>query len=257
MRNLSDNGLRWSISALLYSLFGNKLRGFGDKLESYMRRLEIKYRLPGTNTIENNYKRWESYCWEKGGNEWDFSLEWKQSLINDIMLKHFTPGSTILEIGPGAGRWTEPLQKMADRLIIVDLSPKCIEICKKRFRNYDNIEYLINQGTNLDFIPDQSVDFIWSFAVFTHLSPKDTDRYLGEINRILKIGGIGIISHPKNGGLHGGWRSSVTDKLFNELLKINGLKLIKQIAYWGKKEKYYVQITEQGQINDILSIFRK
>ncbi len=98
----------------------------------------------------------------------------------------------------------------------MDVSEKCIELCQKRFAGCDNIEFFVNDGVSLAFIADETVDFIWSFNVFVHISPQDTEKYLMGFKRILKKGGRGIIHHPKEGGYYGGWRSNMTDKLFSD-----------------------------------------
>ena len=80
----------------------------------------------------------------RGGDEWTQyvkilqemnPLQWKSSLINNMMLKYIKNDSIILEVGIGAGRWTEILQPLAKKLILVDISEKCIEICKNKFKN--------------------------------------------------------------------------------------------------------------------------
>ena len=50
-----------------------------------------------------------------------------------MMATVWLPASTILEIGPGYGRWTHYLKDYCDRLVIVDRAAECIEACQKRF----------------------------------------------------------------------------------------------------------------------------
>ena len=56
-------------------------------------------------------------------------------------------------------------------LFVVDLSPACIEHCKKRFANRQNISYFTNDGRSLYMIADGSLDFVFSYdslATRTH-----------------------------------------------------------------------------------------
>lgn len=216
--------------------------------------MRIRYRLPPDeeHNVTRNCEVWQNYDWEKGGEEWTKSPEWKQSLIDEVMLRYIEPGRTVLEIGPGAGRWTETLQKIARRLILVDLSDKCVELCKKRFSQCDNIEYFVNDGVLLSFIPSETIDFIWSFDVFVHISPHDTEKYIMEFSRALKKGGHGIIHHAKDGGLHGGWRSRMTAGLFADILTAHGLTLVSQFDSWGDNEEFNVR----GH-HDIITVFEK
>jgi|GEM_PF-615512 len=202
--------------------------------------------------VAKNYETWQSWDWESGGEEWTVSPEWKQSLIKEVMLKYIQPGKTVLEIGPGAGRWTESLQKIARLLILVDLSDKCIELCKQRFCHCDNVQYFVNDGSRLDFIPDETVDFIWSFDVFVHINPSDTEKYIKEFSRILVKGGRGIIHHPREGDRYGGWRSKMTAELFSNMLRKHSLTLVTQFDSWGEKEQFTVRVH-----HDAISVFEK
>ena len=58
---------------------------------------------------EVNKERWGGWDWSRHGEEWTVSAEWKQALIADVLFPTIPEGGTVLEIGPGAGRWTEVL----------------------------------------------------------------------------------------------------------------------------------------------------
>ena len=121
-----------------------------------------------SHTVNENKRIWNQYDWSRGaGEEWTRDAQtykdldpntWKTSLINEMMLKYIKNGSTILEIGPGAGRWTEILQKLADKLILADISEKSLALCRERFRGLENIEYYLIEG-RLDFIADNVIKF--------------------------------------------------------------------------------------------------
>src|SRR5215471_6165134 len=83
-----------------------------------------------------------------------------------------------LGIGPGHGRWAHFLRTLCKKLILVDLSPKCIEACKKRFHSDTHILYHANDGTSLDMIPDRSVNFVFSFDSLAYGEANVIERYL-------------------------------------------------------------------------------
>lgn len=250
--HLSASGFRWTLYFILHGF----LKCITKVLTNHMRALEMKRKLPGDHTISRNYAGWQDWDWSKRGEEWTPSPEWKQSLIDEVLLRYIEPGRDILEIGPGAGRWTETLQKIAKRLIIVDLSDRCIEICKKRFAMYDNIEYYVNNGTDVSFIHSDSIDFIWSFDVFVHINAWDTEKYLIEFSRILKKGGRCIIHHPKEGRHYeledDGWRSNMTAELFCGVLEKHGLILMRQFDSWGERGEFDVKC-----YHDIITVFER
>jgi ubiquinone/menaquinone biosynthesis C-methylase UbiE len=248
------NGFLWTIHVIPYVLIRKVFKNLQISfLDRRIKHLEKKYNIPGMNSKEINSIIWESWNWEKSaGEEWTKSEAWKESLINEVMLKQISEGSTILEIGPGAGKWTEPLQGIAQKLTIVDISSKCIEVCKKKFSHCNNISYFVTDGCCLQFIANDSIDFIWSFDVFVHIAPDDIEKYISEFRRILKSNGKGIIHHAAEGGLHGGWRSSVTKELFSSMLTKNNLILVSQFDSWGDNDHYNVKY-----YHDTITIFEK
>jgi len=138
------------------------------------------------------------YHWKDAGEEWSerwgtSAAQWSETILPRI--KNYLPASTILEIGPGYGRWTEYLKDHCDRLIVVDRAAECIDACRNRFASDPRITGHVNKGGSLDMIPDASLDFIFSFDVFVHIKREVVEEYLKEFFRILKIGGRGFIHH--------------------------------------------------------------
>lgn len=153
--------------------------------------------MPGT--LENR-ERWQQYPWAHQGDEWSpggraagTALLWHRTLLPRI-LPH-VPTGTILEIGPGFGRWTQYLQHLCDRLILVDVTERCIEHCRGRFAGAANIEYHVNDGSSLAMVEDGSVDFVFSFDSLVHAEADAIGAYLEQAARKLRPGGAGFIHH--------------------------------------------------------------
>src|SRR5262245_51491417 len=104
----------------------------------------------------------------------------------------------VLEIGPGHGRWTKLYVGSVGKVTLVDLSPSCIEHCKKLFSSLNHIDYFVNDGSTLRPLGDQTIDFIWSYDVFVHIERPEFKRYLLEGARVLKPGGVAVIHHPNS-----------------------------------------------------------
>ncbi|VVM06591.1 hypothetical protein MAMT_01303 [Methylacidimicrobium tartarophylax] len=94
------------------------------------------------NTREANLRVWnKEYSWSEDGEEWKGQAhlcgvpyaEWKVSVVEHLLAPGIAPGGTVLEIGPGHGRWTAEILPRCGRTILVDLSPNCIEHCRHRF----------------------------------------------------------------------------------------------------------------------------
>lgn len=189
-----------------------------------------------SHSVKANRRLWGSYDWSEKGEEWTRKAEnpeqWLTSLLDNMLYKYMDKGTEILEIGPGAGRWTEYLQPIAKRLVLVDITPKCITMCKERFAGRDgNIEYHVIDG-DIAFIPDSSLDRVWSYDVFVHVNPSDTGRYIKNISRILRPGGLAVIHHGSwdeyEGGAVVGFRSRTTAAAVQGFVSKAGLTLVEQ-----------------------------
>lgn len=204
--------------------------------------------IDSSHSIEKNYEMWQNHKWFEG--EWTPSTQWKIDLIGYFTDTYVKKPCTVLEIGIGNGRWAEYLQKVASHLIGVDLVESAIEKCTEKFSGFNNISLYKNDGKSLPFIKDNTIDFIWSFDTFVHISPNDVAEYIKEFKRVMKKDAIGIIHHGKSGNPEG-WRSSLTNDMFDTFLKDNGLELIKRTETWGKDDQYH--LTHK----DSISIFIK
>jgi SAM-dependent methyltransferase len=154
-------------------------------------------------TVEWNKKIWgEEHSWERDGDEWSGMADycgqpyeqWKQALV-DTFIATMPEGARTLEIAPGYGRWTEFLLPRASTLALVDLNQSCLDACAARFADRPGITYHLTDGSNLDFLADESIDFAWSFDSFVHMDPPIIRAYLKDLSRVLAPGGTVIIHH--------------------------------------------------------------
>ncbi len=154
-------------------------------------------------TIRNNLQVWNNnFDWKERGDEWSVDwggvdMQWFFVILPRI--HSFVPTGTILEIAPGFGRWTQFLVHLCKNLILVDLSEKCIEACKERFKSYSNITYYVNDGVSLEMIPDQSIDFVFSFDSLVHVEDTVIEAYLNQLSKKIKQDGAGFIHHSNLG----------------------------------------------------------
>ena len=102
------------------------------------------------------------------------------------MRPFFDKKKTALEIGPGGGAFTELLQGEFKYLTAIDVIKQPKQFLK--YRNFTFIE-LNNQDFNCTGVPDNSIDFAFSYNVFCHFSNDAIAQYLKGVHRVLKQGG--------------------------------------------------------------------
>jgi SAM-dependent methyltransferase len=195
------------------------------------------------NSPADNRQRWSDYDWSGYGEEWNASSEWKRTLIEDVLARWIPAGTVTLEIGPGAGRWSEALATRASRLVLVDVSERPLELCRERLKAERHVEYVLSSGNDLPGVESGSVDAVWSFDVFVHVAPRDQAVYLEEIARVLAPDGVAVIHHSdgRNQGKlpsRHGWRSPMSRSLFAALAAERGLQVECQLDRWGPSGRY-------------------
>lgn len=245
-KQIKEKGILQFISRVFYVLHRQIFISVIDRGVIWIKQPKFKIRdktimldLP-SHSVKESRILWDNYDWREDGEEWTRDVKkykrldparWKSSLINEMMLRYIKSGSKILEIGPGAGRWTEALQKLAKRLIIADISKKCLSLCRERFKKNNNIEYRLIEG-RLDFIKDDSIDYIWAYDVFVHINPTDVERYIEDFRRILKPGGCALIHHAGTYSRENirkeASRSYMNGKTFASLVKKYGMEMLEQ-----------------------------
>lgn len=156
-------------------------------------------------TVDENLRNWTtSWDWSRRGEEWslwwgDTPGFWHGAVLPRIHA--MVPTGTMLEIGPGYGRWTEYLKDLCDRLVIVDLTDQCIASCRERFAQSTHLEYHTNDGRSLTMIDDAAIDFVFSFDSLVHAEPDVIGDYLTQLAGKLTADGVGFIHHSNAGTL--------------------------------------------------------
>ena len=154
-------------------------------------------------SVEWNRLTWDAEnSWTDGGDSWSEPWggpenQWRGAILPRI--RQFLPAHTCLEIAPGRGRWTQFLKDACERLIVVDLSSSCIATCQQRFADCSNITYHVNDGRSLAMIPDESVDFAFSFDSLVHVEADVLEAYLQQLALKMSKDGVGFIHHSNLG----------------------------------------------------------
>jgi len=142
---------------------------------------------------------WDSYAmaWKKNDKISDAKLlgdEWggKDNFLL-LLEKYSKPEMVALEIGCGGGRITSKAITMFKHVYATDVSKEMLEVCRQSVES-TNVSFIRSDGFTLKEVPDESLDLVFSHDVFVHFSSLQVYSYFSEIKRVLKKGGISIIS---------------------------------------------------------------
>lgn len=208
-------------------------------------------------------KYWDkSYPWSQHGDEWVEHAQfcgvpydkWKDSLAKYFLINPLQSDFTVLEIGAGHGRWSALIPERIPKgtLHLVEFSQTCIDFCKKRLAQYNNIKYWTNDGRGLPFLDKDSINYAWSFDSFVHIEEPEVRSYARELFRVMKPQAMGAIHHcgnPTPEQRQNGARSKVSGVQFRQILQDAGFFVIRQVDSW-----------DGGNIKmagDVISVFAK
>jgi SAM-dependent methyltransferase len=118
-------------------------------------------------------------------------------------------GWRALEIGCGPGRLMRPMSRHFLEIDGVDVSDEMIAIAKQRLSDLPNAHPHHNDGASLSRFPDETFEFVYSYAVFQHIPSREVIiQYLRETHRVMKTGGLARLQFnglPQGGASYDTW----------------------------------------------------
>ncbi|MDH7516609.1 MAG: class I SAM-dependent methyltransferase [Bacteroidota bacterium] len=120
---------------------------------------------------------------------------WKNEGTFLEILKHYARGDAdALEIGCGGGRITREAAPLVRTLVATDVSRGMLALARRALRDRPNVVFARTDGFTLEKFTDASFDLVFSHDVFVHFSSLQTYPYLREIRRVLRQGGVALLS---------------------------------------------------------------
>ena len=104
-------------------------------------------------------------------------------------------GRDVLDIAAGEGYGAALLAEVARSVVGADVAPAAVEHAAAAYPA-GNLRFVEAAAADLGFAADQSFDLVTSFETVEHLTPADQGRFLAEARRVLRPGGVLVISTP-------------------------------------------------------------
>lgn len=149
--------------------------------------------------------------------------------------------SNIIELGCGRGRHVQKYIKEAGQVMLVDILQENIDICRKRFKDNEQVHYYKNDGYDLKELTDGSFSALYTYDAMVHFEMMDIYCYLKDIYRVLRKGGRALLHHSNNtsdykcsfaNAPHG--RSFMSKDIFAYLSYRAGFTILEQrVIDWG------------------------
>ena len=127
----------------------------------------------------------------KGGFRTGYQVKRNQKNIEEYLRENIKPEDVVFEIGCGGGFWTKLLSQLAQRIYCNDAKTeednRLFDYLKKNnFKN--NVIFKKVDNFELDYIEDNSLDYVFSYDVFCHISLTGQKLYLKNLYSKCKKG---------------------------------------------------------------------
>lgn len=141
-------------------------------------------------------------CWAAGLD--NRFRRWVAPARRDIDLLDPHPGETVADLGAGPGFFDEEILRRigpSGRLILADIDDDNLGIARRRFASDPRVRAVTTSAAHLEAVPSGSVDRALLSLVLCCLN--DKSGALSETWRILKVGGLALVTFPRVGFLGG------------------------------------------------------
>ena len=127
----------------------------------------------------------EIWNWESPAGK----LRWARRV--KMLSSHLKPGMTVLELGCGAGYFTQELVRSGADIVAIDVSPELLEIARSN-GSAPNVQYQLGNAYELTY-DDAVFDSVVGSSVLHHL---EIEKALRDVYRVLKPAGTIFFTEP-------------------------------------------------------------
>lgn len=162
----------------------------GQKISDYGADGELK-------PWDRQFLKWIKEAQSRGMDPNDVGDERWGSPLDQLERHYFPliqPEHTVMELGPGSGRYTRHLVDRCERLVLVDYSHVVCDWMEQCYQGRSDVQIVRAQSYALTQITAGSIDTIVANGVFEHIDLEGFMRYFQAFERALKPGGRGCFN---------------------------------------------------------------
>jgi hypothetical protein len=102
--------------------------------------------------------------------------------------------TAVLEIGPGRGAWTKTFVSLgAKEIWALDAASAAHTHFHEYVGRHPNVHYVQVEDCRLEEVPDDSIDFFFTFGVFCHLPNEMVGEYIAHLAHKMRPGATGFM----------------------------------------------------------------
>ncbi len=167
--------------------------------------------------------------WKDNWNEETFFASGEsdyQRLVEPVLLQLAVrpAGSSMAELGCGAGRMTRAFARRFLSVTAIDISEEMQSRAKDYLRESTNVRWVLSEGVELTGVETSSVEFVFSYLVLQHYPSRELIAgSIGEMMRILRTGGAFLFQFNGSHRPTMNWRGRIVCAMLDGLCSI-GLK---------------------------------
>ena len=181
-----------------------------------------------------------------------------EHLTRYIFATQFVKNKVVLDIACGSGYGSQKiLEAGAKKVIGIDIDEETIVYCKQHYLDR-GIEFIQGSADKIS-LPNNSIDVVVSFETIEHVDEKMQIKFLEEIKRVLKKGGVLIVStpnssiYPKGNPFH---LKELDSDEFRRIMSDN-FQNVRMFYQDDAESSYIISEKNSGNVEKILESFEK
>ncbi|MCE5302904.1 MAG: class I SAM-dependent methyltransferase [Planctomycetaceae bacterium] len=186
--------------------------------------------------------------------EYDRNAVSRKEICDAVLLRFLNPAMTVMDFGCGPGFLAKAVSEHVAHVVASDVSRGVIA-CAREINGADNLEYVTNGLSDLGNVADASLDLVYSFAVFQHLTKTQSMAFFREFARVLKPGAQAvchvILKEPgeprADDPSQGGW---ITRRVNLRMVYFTPAEMTAALQEAGLRDVNIIPVSSLGKVHD-------